>query len=273
MIVGGIVTGEVETVREALRRFTKRVASAPLERELKRDLRSAFLQQGELIVKAIGRSRIIFPEHVILEAIPEQFGPLFDQVEIQSVEAFARPIDRATRAGLRAGLKKNLGVGEIKIALDVNNPRAVAYLNGRAAARVAGVNAATRRQLEEILVKAAEEGWSYDRTSRAIKRRYSQFARGVPQKHIRSRAELIAVTEVGEAYEAGSLMQGEELASMGLPIEKSWLTAGDARVCVNCRTNAQQGWIVLNQPFQSGHMRPLAHPACRSTLQQRLAES
>jgi hypothetical protein len=31
-----------------------------------------------------------------------------------------------------------------------------------------------------------------------------QFAVGVPQEHIRSRAELVAVTEVGEAYEKGA---------------------------------------------------------------------
>ena len=71
-----------------------------------------------------------------------------------------------------------------------------------------------------------------------------------------------------EAYEAGNLAVSEEHDDA--PIEKSWVTVGDARVTDECRKNATQGWIAADKAFSSGHSRPLAHMACRCMLSQRL---
>jgi hypothetical protein len=49
-------------------------------------------------------------------------------------------------------------------------------------------------------------------------------------------------------------------------MEKSWLTVNDDHVDVeDCLTNQEQGWIPIEDTFQSGHMQPLAHPYCRCT--------
>jgi len=84
---------------------------------------------------------------------------------------------------------------------------------------------------------------------------------------------MVAVTEIGNALEAGSAITAKELQDAGLVMEKSWLTVGDDRVCSEeCELNEAQGWIPLDEPFASGHMHPLAHPACRCTaLQRRVA--
>ena len=93
----------------------------------------------------------------------------------------------------------------------------------------------------------------------------------MPQRHLRDRAELIAVTEIGQAYIDGQLDQAERLAARGARLEKSWLTVGDDRVSDGCRGNADQGWIPLAQAFSSGHTGPLRFPGCRCALQTRRA--
>ena len=76
-------------------------------------------------------------------------------------------------------------------------------------------------------------------------------------------ANGIIVHNCGQAYEAGTMLVGQELAALGLEVEKSWLTLGDDRVSDICRTNAAAGWIPLQQSYPSGHERPLGHVACR----------
>ena len=77
---------------------------------------------------------------------------------------------------------------------------------------------------------------------------------------------LVAVTEVGNAYEAGTAGTIRQLEQTGLAMEKSWLTVGDDRVDDECAGNEAAGWIPATAAFPSGHDRPLAHPACRCTL-------
>jgi hypothetical protein len=93
------------------------------------------------------------------------------------------------------------------------------------------------------------------------------MAVGKPQQHIDSRAHLIAVTELGNAFEDGSLGAARRMAAMGLEMEKKWLTVGDQRVSEGCRTNQAAGWIPIDRPFPSGHDRPLRFPGCRCTAQ------
>jgi hypothetical protein len=89
---------------------------------------------------------------------------------------------------------------------------------------------------------------------------------GMPQQHIDSRAHLVAVTETGNAYAEGQLEVAQELAAAGIEMEKAWITVGDDRVTEGCRENEAAGWIGLDDPFPSGHQRPLRFPGCRCDL-------
>ena len=93
--------------------------------------------------------------------------------------------------------------------------------------------------------------------------RFEEFAVGKPQKHIDSRAHLIAITEIGEAYEVGNATVADDLRQAGLPMEKSWLHSRDGKVSDGCLRNAEDGWIPIEQAFTSGHMHPLRFPGCR----------
>jgi hypothetical protein len=127
------------------------------------------------------------------------------------------------------------------------------------------INEVTRGNIQTILSEGIREGWSYDRVARAIIQMYSEMAVGRPQQHIDSRAHLIAVTELGNAYEAGSSIVVRDLQDAGLVMQKSWLTVGDERVSDPCRANQGEGWIPFEQAHSSGHQHPLEHPGCRCT--------
>ena len=170
-------------------------------------------------------------------------------------------------AGMSAGAAANGGALALGLSFDVDNPQAVAYLQQHGAALVSQINETTRTQMQALLARARTEGWSYDRVAAEIIARWEQFAVGRPQEHIDSRAHLIAVTEIGNAYEEGTYQSAKRIQDIGIVMEKAWLTVGDARVCSEeCAINEAADWIPLLAVFPSGHERPLAHPSCRCTL-------
>ena len=77
------------------------------------------------------------------------------------------------------------------------------------------------------------------------------------------------MTEIGDAYAEGNLIVAQELAAAGIEMEKAWSTVGDDKVSELCAGNEAQGWIPLEDAFQSGHQRPLGHPGCRCDLRTR----
>ena len=74
------------------------------------------------------------------------------------------------------------------------------------------------------------------------------------------RAALIAMTEVGDAFNAGAIA----LAAQGQDVEKIWMVQGEA--CPTCLANSSQGYIPESMPFGSGHQAPTAHPRCMCSL-------
>jgi hypothetical protein len=252
-------------------------ALAPIEQKLQRAVANLFRKQGRLFLARFAKLKRRFPDEKprpaqLREAVDdEDWDPLFDAAAEETARAFERLIEEAVQAALTAGAQAAIADLRLDTAFTLKNPRAVEYLTNYAADRVAGVNDTTRGYLKTVITQAVEEGWSYQRTARAITDRYAQFAVGVPQEHLQSRAELIAVTEAGEAYEAGSMIVAQDLAAAGLEMEKSWLAVRDGRSEDGiCAPNAAQGWIPLDQDFQSGHSRPLGHPACRCTALTRM---
>lgn len=224
--------------------------------------------RGEVIAEmaAAGTPQRLIDAYMIgARTIPG--GSEFEVAALKTLVTLESPIQAIAQAALEIGIKvavADLGDVSAGISFDLANPRAVAYLEQYGAERVTMVNDTTREVIKGIVAQGVDEGWSYDQTAKAITDRFAEFADGRPQEHIDSRAHLVAVTEAGEAYEAGNHMAAEELAASGIEMEHFWLTVGDDKVDVpDCLTNQEQGWIPLAQAFQSGHPHPLAHPACR----------
>ena len=78
--------------------------------------------------------------------------------------------------------------------------------------------------------------------------------------------------KIQSAWEEKDLEQAQDLQLAGLPMEKSWLiTPFGSPVCDDCQSNADAGWIPINDAFPSGHMHPLAHDGCRCDMMTRWA--
>lgn len=250
---------------EAARRATRARLLRPIQDKATRRLARAFKAQGAALVRALATIKDQFPLQEAAPKVPSIDAP-FDRAAKQTSLAFAEAIDDLAAAALEAGALASLRDLGMVAAFNLDNPRAVAYLQNYGANLVKGVNETTREYIKTVVTQGVEQGWSYGKIAAAITERYKEFAVGRPQQHIDSRAHLIAVQEAGQAYSEATMIVGLDLEDVGIEMVKSWLTLQDDRVSELCRNNARQGWIGIRSEFSSGHQRPLGHVACRCAL-------
>jgi len=175
-------------------------------------------------------------------------------------------VNKGISQSIEKGFNNGVSYLDIEYAFNVKHPRAINYINKRGAELVTKINETTRSEIKRIVTNGIEKGLSYDQTAKEISKRFSEFAIGKPQLHIRSRAHLVAVTEAGNAYETGNYEAGKQLQEAGIMLEKYWATVGDNRVSDGCSANEGQGWIPYDEAFESGHEHPLRFPGCRCAL-------
>ena len=237
-------------------------ALADATRKAETALAAAFRKQGKILLDALPALKGRFAE-ALREGTAEDFEPLFNRAELATLDVVEKPLKDLMRESLTKGAR--VGIADLKatIRFDLAHPVAVAYVEDYGADLVRAINETTRSRVRAIVSRAVEEGWSYNATAKELTDLYQGFAVGKPQLHIDSRAHLIAVQEAGQAYEAGTMLVGQELAALGLEVEKSWLAIGDDRTSELCRNNAAAGWISIDASYPSGHERPLGHVVCR----------
>lgn len=189
------------------------------------------------------------------EAIDTSSEPLQDAIQTFSGQMFVTAA-RQTAAVQQFTLE---GVWDLK------HPAAVEYMNTSGAQAITAINQTTRDAIQRLVAEAVDDGWSYNQVARAIRDQFDGFSTPQPQQHIPDRATLVAVTEIGNAYEAGSRALIDEMAAVGFEMQKSWLTVEDERTSEACLGNAAAGWIAHDEAFPSGHQQPLEHPGCRCT--------
>jgi hypothetical protein len=184
---------------------------------------------------------------------------------LQTLQLFEGPIQALAETAIQAGARATIADLGADISFNLANPRAVAFLERYGAERVTKINQTTRKAIHDMVTRGMELGLPYDQVAEEISSRFSEFAVGMPQRHIESRAHLVAVTEAANGYEEGSRSAVGELEAAGIEIEHKWLTVGDSRVSDGCRSNQAAGWIPNGQAFPSGHERPPRFPGCRCT--------
>lgn len=273
-----------KAMRDALDRFLERAQMTRRERVLRptvatmeKALSRAFRTQGRRLIE---ESRVLESggrrDGAGVVALREAWTVddwlrLFDLVSGETVDLFFTPIQAGVAEALLAGASEVIGMVGVDYAFGLANPRAVAYLEAHGYGLISQIDSVTRGNIATIVTNGTAEGWSYNRVAREITSLYSEMAIGKPQRHIDSRAHLIAVTEAGNGYEEGNLAVVRDLEDAGLRMEKKWLTVGDDRVSDGCQANQAEGWIPVAQAFQSGHARPLRFPGCRCTTEYRRA--
>lgn len=124
------------------------------------------------------------------------------------------------------------------------------YLRENSLSKLTGNLAAmTTERLQDALADAWDEGGSYDQMVAAINATFEDFSE--------VRAGLIAQTESADAYNAGRF---DTAKAIGFE-SKSWETESGSP-CPTCEANEAQGWIGLDEDFDSGDDAPTAHPSC-----------
>lgn len=248
----------VDHLTEANAALRKVRALAKPERQLAAKLSTAFTAEQNALLSRLAKLKTRFPPEVREVAEPIDFGPSFDDAAIETAQAFIKPIDEFTARALLAGGKAAIADLAVETSFTLEHPAAVEYLRNHGAEQVTRIRQTTRETLRTILGQAAEEGWSYEKTAKAIRARYQHFGK--------QRAKRIAVFELGDAYEHGNMLVAKDLQDGGLEMQKSWLTVGDDRVRADHRGNQAQGWIPLDDAFADGSDRPPTDPSCRCTL-------
>ncbi|KAA3644790.1 MAG: hypothetical protein DWQ07_15400 [Chloroflexi bacterium] len=256
----------LDALIEADRLTKKERALRPVVARLEKELGTAFRIQGREFMKEFVklRPRIQEADDTAVRFVPRDWLIVFAAIVEATFENILRPLELRGRQALLIGGQQfiaSIGISNLVFGLD--NPRAIAYLEQFAASKVTRINETTRSQLQTLITASAEDGWSYDRLARKIRDRFEGFAIGKPQQHIQSRSHLVAVTEVGNAYEEAAHIAAHDLQEGKLQMEKSWSTTGDNRVSDGCRANEAEGWIPLGRPHASGHQKPLRFPGCR----------
>lgn len=254
---------EVVSVRAKWRQLRRTVST------MEKGIGRAFAVQGRLYrqgTRVLEARRPETGEWGLREAwTVDDWLTIFDRITSETRTMFFEPIQLGSQAAITMAAQTLIAELAVDTSFLLTNPRAVAYLQQHGYGLISQIDAVTRGNIATIVNNGVAEGWSYDRVAKEISSLYSEMAIGKPQLHIDSRAHLIAVTESGNAYEAGNSIVVADLQDAGLQMEKKWLTVGDDRVSDGCQDNQGQGWIPFAQSFQSGHMQPLRFPGCRCT--------
>jgi hypothetical protein len=234
-------------VRANTTRVTQKQTSA-----LRGKLARLFAQQGKAYIRKFDKYQKEFREALTDDNIDAIFYDTNVSVRMENA------IESAVETGLTLGaenLLKQFSSEAIDIIFNLKNPRAVEYLKNYGVNRVSQIDDTSKKILRNLLVDGIDKGLSYSRMVTLLKMQFGEWST--------KRAKLIAVTEMGNAYQRGNLIVGQDLAASGLKMEKSWLTRGDDKVDPHCSANAAQGWIDVNKEHLSGAMTPLDHPRCR----------
>jgi hypothetical protein len=164
-----------------------------------------------------------------------------------------------------------VGVDMTAELADVVNEEALQYLRDRGAELVGkkwidgelvdnpstqwSITESTRTALRNLLVKGVEDNIGEPAILDSIR---DSFA------FSDQRAEMIAKTEIAMANAGGKLngwIEGAKASEDDW--EKSWQTSNDENVCPECEGNEEQGWIDLEDDFESGDATEPAHPLCQ----------
>lgn len=281
-------TAAANDLLAALDRFLERAAAsaaklsqAPAEAAFLRAIRQRFKAQRDWVLNTVLPQYRHLMEARLREADdPPQ--PVANTAEIlQTVNTLLQQFDDykddpALLEKLNAAIEMAFATGsksliaeispELQIMFGGNYPSAVQYLVDHAFENVgAGIDATTAAGIRDIVTEGLANGESYGQIAKAISDEYAGISS--------ARAQLIASTEIGNAYNEGTLQAAQSLESKGVTMEKAWLTAGDDKVDPDCEANEAQGWIDLGDMFPSGDERPLAHPGCRCSLLSRAAKA
>jgi len=221
------------------------------EKKLVKTVYQDFEKQREYIVKQY-RSKIAG------KGLSEDIDDLFDELDDELM--IGHIIDSAAET-MKFGAEYRIGkekLGRFGIKFDLDHPSAVKYLQTDRPLTLAKMKQTTKEAIKPLLQEAAGKGTSPQELAELLSEEYA-FSR--------ERSLMIAVNEIGHAYEYGNKTPMEDLKDEGYKVKKKWQTVNDDRVTEECRANQAMGWIDIDESFDSGDDEPPreGNPRCRCT--------
>lgn len=245
---------------------------AEAQRRLQSDMASVFKKQRDVYLDKLHeyRHRIdVLTESAFFrlrESDSDDINrAIMDAVESATDEAMQEAVKRGIRVALDEGGSRVISEFAPNREFYVDTDRPQDYIRRRGAALVTRVDETTRDTMKRILQDGMQERKSYQAIAKDIRDRFDEFSLPKGQGHVRDRAELVAITELGEAFERGADIASDNIREWGIELEKAWLTSEDEVVSDGCLENQDAGWIPYDDPFPSGDDGPLRFPGCRCT--------
>ncbi len=204
------------------------------------------------------------PQHLPYVSTDRVISQIFSPVEIETFgmgkDIFYGGRSSASRIASR-GVAAMLG---IKLDFESIDRSAIRYMDRHAGERVAEINQVTKDRIGRIITEGQREGKSYSTIAREIEQEFDSYSTPATQSYLRTRAELVAVTEIRDAHETAAADASKSAGEQsGLDREKSWYASPDEKTCNLCGGNARDGWIPEGFNHRSGHSHPTARPGCR----------
>ena len=261
--------------REALLKGPRRTLAAAIRRMFAAQERRTLDGIARLAAMRIEESASEAQALAALESLtePEMMREL--EIAIGETEGeILEPMIEAGDAAMVAGANVTLEQVQARMVFTFSRgqERNLEWLRAQGARMVSRVSDTTRRRMRRLIVSQSEAGKGRGDIEKVIRSTFRGMRTRKPQRHIKDRADLITVTELGNAFEHGGRTVASDLERGGIPLEKRWFNSGDDRVSDGCLANSDAGWIPNRQDFPSGHGAPLRFPGCRCTTVRRVAE-
>lgn len=259
---------------ESLLELVEAADAWEIEQEIKRTERkmAAFFRlQGKLFLKELPAIANFF-RPVMSEAASDEAELLFEKVAAQTAVEGGKALEKGIATGVQSGynvLADDLGIG---MAWDLSDERAVEYARIHSAEAITKIDSTTKEHIRQTVTYGLEENETYDEVARTITNQFNEFAVGRPQEHIKSRAHLASVTEMGNAREDGGRQLVDEIQAVGIRMEKSRGGPRDDKTSAGCIEDLDAGWIPEDRAFPSGIQHGLRFPGCRHHTNYQVAE-
>lgn len=151
---------------------------------------------------------------------------------------------------------------ELWMSFDIQNPAVLEYMRNFREIQLSNYAWSIPYTTKNAVIGELRR-WVSERLS------YTEIANNItalePSVFSRSRSKVIAVREVGNAYEHGNYVPMYEAKERGLTIKKYWTTSHDDKVTERCRENEAEWWVWLNHVWGSwDEQTPRdSNPRCR----------
>lgn len=181
------------------------------------------------------------------------------------IEDIQKQVSKSLNLGYKTAYRRFKDIfADVGITFDIQNPEVVNYINNFRALHLStalwSISKTTKDSVIEELRKGVTERLSYWEISKNITA-LSSFI------FSKTRAKLIAVNEIGNAYEYGNYVPMYEAEQRWLTVKKYRQTVEDSRVTPECTANQTEWRVPLNHIWSSGDNQTTRddNPRCRCT--------